>query len=240
MILNIVTMVSIVLGLIKGKIKMANYTKIKKLSDDELDKVRKAIDYSGYFNKKIYPNMEEYYRHQPIDFVANTGKCLCPFHHDDDASFHIRTWSDGVTTFKCFGCSVGGDIVKLHILYAKEFEDRNIRYGEAAQELYDEFIEGRNIGRAALGTKIHLKSDEVVEVNNLMDVVDFSNVLSRYEGFLLNDKVVNQEARMEYYTLADKLELLVGKSLVSAKAATEALKEAYEKTKIESVEELER
>ena len=218
---------------------MANYTKIKKMSDADLDKVRKSIDYSEYFNTKIYPNMESYYGGQKIDFVATTGKCLCPFHHDDDASFHIRTWSDGVTTFKCFGCDVGGDIVKLHMKYAKEFEDREIRYGEAAQELYDEFIEGRTLGHASVGTKIRLKSDENIQSNSIMDLTNFSMALNKYEGFLRNDRMISEDAKIEYYGLADKLEYLVTHNMTPAKQASEALKTAYKKA-TEQEQELER
>ena len=37
-------------------------------------------------------------------------KIVCPFHQDKDPSLHI-TEKNGKTTFKCFGCDAGGDIV---------------------------------------------------------------------------------------------------------------------------------
>ena len=54
-----------------------------------------------------------------------------------------------------------------------------------------------------------------------------------------NDRMISEDAKIEYYGLADKLEYLVTHNMTPAKQASEALKTAYEKA-IEQEQELER
>lgn len=204
---------------------MARYTKMRKITDADIDVLKTKVSYQEYFDKKIVPNLEDYYRLEPVDFVANNNKCLCPFHNDGTSSFSIKEWPSGDVTFGCFACGYYGNIANLHKLYAKFFEDRNINFYEAAAEVYEEFIEGRNIGKAALGTKIRLKSDKPAELNTLNDLMDFSICLSKYEGFV--HKFRDNAYKDSYYALMDKLEYLVFNNMASARMAIKLLDDKY-------------
>ncbi|WP_448587949.1 DNA primase [Thermocrinis sp.] len=58
--------------------------------------------------------------------AGNNFKAKCPFHPDDTPSLYVSP-SKGI--WKCFGCGVGGDVVKFVALY------ENISYTEALLEL---------------------------------------------------------------------------------------------------------
>lgn len=204
---------------------MARYTKMRKVSDTEIELIKKKVSYQEYFDKKIVPNLEDYYKREPVDFVLHNNKCLCPFHNDGTSSFSIKEWPSGDVTFACFACGYVGNIANLHMLYAKFFEDRKLNFFEAAAEVYAEFIEGRNISQAVSGTKIRLKSDRPAELNSVSDLTTFSISLSKYEGFL--HKVRDSEQKDAYYALMDKLEYLVVNNQVPARLATGLLDDRY-------------
>ncbi len=62
----------------------------------------------------------------PVKRIGAAWKACCPFHNEKTPSFHI-TPSRGI--FKCFGCQVGGDVIKFVQLY------ENISWPEAARKL---------------------------------------------------------------------------------------------------------
>ena len=58
------------------------------------------------------------------------GFCRCPFHGERTASFKLYTRNN---SFYCFGCGVGGDVIKLCSML------RNISYYQAMKELDEDF-----------------------------------------------------------------------------------------------------
>ena len=51
----------------------------------------------------------------PLRRRGTTWKCLCPFHGEKTPSFHV--YDKGF--FKCYGCGVGGDVIKFIELFDK-------------------------------------------------------------------------------------------------------------------------
>jgi twinkle protein len=60
---------------------------------------------------------------------GSSYKAICPFHPDKNPSFYVKP-SEGY--FHCFGCGVGGDVIKFAQLY------HNISFGEAIKMLSQE------------------------------------------------------------------------------------------------------
>lgn len=60
---------------------------------------------------------------------GSSYKTICPFHPDKNPSFYVKP-SEGY--FHCFGCGVGGDVIKFAQLY------HNIPFGEAIKMLAEE------------------------------------------------------------------------------------------------------
>jgi DNA primase len=65
----------------------------------------------------------------PLKRSGASWKGLCPFHGEKTPSFHV--YDKGF--FKCFGCSVGGDVIKFVELYEK------ITFPEAVRQLASRF-----------------------------------------------------------------------------------------------------
>ena len=61
----------------------------------------------------------------PLRRSGTTWKGLCPFHGEKTPSFHV--YDKGF--FKCFGCGVGGDVIKFVELYDK------VTFPEAVRQL---------------------------------------------------------------------------------------------------------
>lgn len=62
---------------------------------------------------------------------VHNKKCLCPFHNDSNPSMVVYP-----TSFYCFVCGVGGDIIKFVSLL------QNVSNGEAAKIINSEFMLG--------------------------------------------------------------------------------------------------
>ena len=61
----------------------------------------------------------------PLRRSGTTWKGLCPFHGEKTPSFHV--YDKGF--FKCYGCGVGGDVIKFVELYDK------VTFPEAVRQL---------------------------------------------------------------------------------------------------------
>ena len=62
----------------------------------------------------------------PLRKSGTAWKGLCPFHGEKTPSFTVN---EDRRTFKCFGCGVGGDVIKFVELYEK------ITFPEAVRQL---------------------------------------------------------------------------------------------------------
>lgn len=208
---------------------MGTYTKIKSVSKAQIDEIRNKVDFQLYFDKKVVPAMPDYYsRSGDLAFVGGaSGVARCPLQAEDTPSLHLRTWETGLTTFKCFSCDKGGDIIKFHMYFMEAHEDRKINYTEAANELYKEFIEGRIATHVVTGNKIRLTSDVEVKLSTLSEITKFTITLNKYENFLKVKSAIKEEDKAEYYILMDKLEHMVLENRVSAVEAVELLDRGF-------------
>ncbi|HET7219468.1 MAG TPA: CHC2 zinc finger domain-containing protein, partial [Vicinamibacterales bacterium] len=64
-------------------------------------------------------------QHVPLKRSGASWKGLCPFHGEKTPSFHVFDKGN----FKCFGCGLGGDVIKFVELYEK------ISFPEAVRQL---------------------------------------------------------------------------------------------------------
>ncbi len=87
---------------------------------------------------------------------GNNYKASCPFHHDDTPSFFVSP-QKGI--WKCFGCGMGGDLIKFVSLY------ENISYTQAAVEIARKY-----------GIKLTLKESSE-ENSKIIESLDFVSSL---------------------------------------------------------------
>lgn len=198
----------------------------KKITQEEKDKVCRAVDYQTYFDRHIIPNKEAYYAYG-VDFLSQSNRCKCPLHSEDTASFSLYDKDgNGYLKWHCFGaCSRGGNIIDLHYLFSNQELGRNITYAQAYEELRKEFIEGRAISVGGAATRIKLASDEVVEVSTAAEVQNYYEIRRLLELYFTYNSAPS-EVRNKIYNLADKMDILVKHNNINATKAVDTLKDA--------------
>lgn len=92
-------------------------------------KIVDSVSIPQYYNERIVPTKAgTNFR----NIAAERPSGLCPFHTDTDPSFHF--WKEK-KAFKCFGCSTAGNVIRMHVLWEKEHNNRFIDTNTAVKEL---------------------------------------------------------------------------------------------------------
>lgn len=107
---------------------MNNQNQNKKLNLKQIRlKVDNSINMSDYFNQYVFPLK------QGLTQISRMHSgSICPFHNEKDPSF--RYYADS-NRFKCFGCGLSGDVVRLHQLAERHYKFRKLSEEEAIREL---------------------------------------------------------------------------------------------------------
>jgi len=105
----------------------------------DIDELRRELDIVEVISE--YLNLEK---------VGSNYRTNCPFHPDDTPSFYV---SPSRQIFKCFGCGVGGDVIKFVSLY------EDISYFEAALELAKRYGKKLNLEKISKEEKIYVALD---------------------------------------------------------------------------------
>ena len=120
------------------------------IPDHVLDQVRHANDIVDVIGSYL-PNLKR---------AGSTFKTLCPFHKEKTPSFNVNP---NMQLFKCFGCGVGGDVIKFVMLW-----DR-LEFPEAVELLAKraniplEFGPDRDRGAAPQKAQLYKLHDEVAD-----------------------------------------------------------------------------
>ena len=110
---------------------------------DKNDKISvvKTIPIPQYFLEAV-PEIAPGLSGTDFDLYGSKPVCLCPFHMENTPSFR---WFENTNTCYCFGCGIGGDIIKIHRKIMEANREMRISFEEAVNYLYNRFIEGNNI-----------------------------------------------------------------------------------------------
>jgi len=86
-----------------------------------------GISVLDYYNKYISTI------HSKFSIMSDSRvTSLCPFHNDTDPSFHY--WKKK-NIFHCFGCGVGGNVVRLHQLVRQKFHGEKLDKAQSIESL---------------------------------------------------------------------------------------------------------
>lgn len=107
--------------------------------------VNGKVNLADYFNTYVFPKKERLTQLGAM----HTGS-ICPFHNENDPSFRYYANSN---RFKCFGCGLSGDVVRLHQLTERHYNYKKLTDEEALRDIIrmyelgidiDEVIENHN------------------------------------------------------------------------------------------------
>ena len=168
----------------------------------KLEEVKNKVSIPDYFEKVILPQMGSYYDLYPVDFDNKPVAC-CPLHDEDTPSF--RFYSD-TSSFYCFGCQKGGNIVNLHRYFTESITGTIPNYEESVDFLFNLFISGKPIENAPL--QVSITQDK-----------------KSSEKSIMIDKTIPEDIKLKACKTMDSLDVLIDKDMVNATDAKNWLKE---------------
>jgi len=92
-------------------------------------------------------------RYVKLKRVGKYYSGFCPFHKETKPSFYV---SSEMQIFKCFGCGLGGDVIKFLM------QIENLTYGQVLEKIKDEY--GLDIETSSRG-KNHGEERKIMEIN---------------------------------------------------------------------------
>lgn len=193
---------------------MSNVKKI--VPKSKLEEVKNKVSIPDYFEKVILPQMGSYYDLYPVDFDNKPVVC-CPLHDEDTPSF--RFYSD-TSSFYCFGCQKGGNIVNLHRYFTESITGTIPNYEESVDFLFNLFISGKPIENAPL--QVSVTQDKKSSDKELLD---FSIYRVDTEKSIMIDKTIPEDIKLKACKTMDSLDVLIDKDMVNAIDAKNWLKE---------------
>lgn len=186
----------------------------------EYSEVKNKVSIPMYFYNIIVPQLGSYYDLYPVDFDQKIVVC-CPIHDEDTPSFR---YYESTSSFYCFGCQRGGDIVELHRYFAEKLNGTRPDRDEAVAFLYTYFLQGNE-------TQSFIVTDpELVEKKSTdAEVVKLNTYRFRLEQSISFDKLLKDEVKKELWEILDSIDLLLSKDLINATEAEKYIKQAVKR-----------
>lgn len=178
----------------------------------KIDDVKAQVKIPAYFYKLIVPQLGAYYSDYHVDFDVRPVAC-CPLHDENTPSMR---YYEETNSFYCFGCRIGGDVIRLH----REFTERQTgtmpTLSESVDFLYDFFIkgnEGNNVSRGPARLKV--KGDTSTPI----ELARYSAYTEVLEKQLLVDDSVPEDYKNKIRSTIDILDILIDKNELNANSA---------------------
>jgi len=172
-----------------------------------------------YFYNIIIPQLGNYFDLYPVNFDVDPRAC-CPLHDEDTPSF--RFYED-TSSFYCFGCRKGGNIINLHRYFAERMNGDMPSYEEAVSFLYDYFLKGKETESQFID-KAKQKVDKEQKLNTDTEIVRFNYYRYNLEQSITFDKTIKLEVKKQLWEELDHIDILLSKNLIKADDAEQYLK----------------
>lgn len=190
-----------------------------KKSEKEL-LIERSVTIQQYFDDIIIPSGYYDAGTYGVDFELRATVC-CPLHDEDTPSFR---YYPETTSFYCFGCGAGGNIVNLHMKFMTKVNGTYVKKEEAIDFLYNYFIAGKKA--VPIVQQVNL---DVKKKNSEVEIARFAKYANELENSLLDDKKVDIEKKIALWDKLDEISLLVRIDKVSATEAKEELRQEVNK-----------
>lgn len=180
-----------------------------------VEEVKSKVSIPDYFDKIIVPQMGSYYDLYPVDFDNKPVVC-CPIHDEDTPSFRFYPET---SSFYCFGCQKGGNIINLHRYFMESISGDKPEYSESVDFLYDTFINGK----AIQNTKINISITQDKKSTD-KEMLEYNMYRVDIEQSLMVDPNIQNKVKLTVCKMLDSIDTLVHKDMVNAIEAKKWLK----------------
>lgn len=179
--------------------------------------VKNKVTIPMYFYRIIVPQLGSYYDNYPVNFDNKIVVC-CPLHDEDTPSFR---YYEATSSFYCFGCQRGGDIVELHRHFAEKQNGTKPDRDEAIAFLYDFFIKNNEAAEFIDASTQHIQDEKL---NSDSQIVKFNIYRYGLEQSITFDSTIKLEVKEKVWELLDKVDLLLSKNLIKTNDAEKYIK----------------
>lgn len=180
--------------------------------------VKANVTIPMYFYNIVVPQLGNYYDTYPVNFDIDPRACCC-LHDEDTPSF--RYYED-TSSFYCFGCNKGGNIINLHMYFAEKMNGKRPSKEEAIAFLYQYFVKGKYsetfIDKSAQTIDIKEK------LNTDIEIVKFNIYRVNLEKSITFDKSISLSVKKQLWELLDSVDMLLSKDLIKASNAENYIK----------------
>lgn len=175
-----------------------------------------------YFKSIIVPQLDGYYDDYPVDFDVKTVVC-CPLHDEETPSFR---YYEETSSFFCFGCQTGGNIINLHMKYASRMNGSKVSYREAVFFLYDYFIKGKEktveeVTQTVQNVTAQPKDNKI---STDTEIVKFNIYRVNLEKSITFDKAIKDSVKRLLWKELDNIDVLLSLNKINATEAEKYLK----------------
>lgn len=188
----------------------------KSVDKEIYNEVKNKVTIPMYFYNIILPQMGSYYDNYPVDFNQKVVVC-CPLHSEDTPSFRFY---EETSSFYCFGCQKGGDVIQLHVLFAESINGVKPSREEAAHFIYNYFIKGKE-------AETFIVSDKLPEekINTDKEIVKFNIYRVNLEKSITNDRNIKLDAKKKIWEALDNIDILISKGMIKVLDARKYIEE---------------
>lgn len=176
--------------------------------------IKGKVTIPRYFEDVIVPEMKDYYATYRVDFEYKPV-VLCPLHSENTPSFR---YYEETNTFYCFGCRVGGDVIRLHRKFVESRYGETITFWEAVKFLNDYFLRGVETA------DIKIVKEEENKMSSVAEVLVYSNYVNKLEARLIRDSSMGEDKKMEIYSTIDEMNILTSCNKINALEAIRFIK----------------
>lgn len=171
-----------------------------------------------YFYNIILPQLQDYYSLYPVNFDIKPVAC-CPLHDEDTPSFR---YYDDTSSFFCFGCRRGGNVINLHIYFVEKINGVQPSKEDAIYFLYNFFIKGKITESYIDDANTKIEKD--VRLNTDADIVKFNIYRVNLENSITFDKTIDKKVKLKLFRELDTIDMLLSKNLINANSAEKYIK----------------
>lgn len=179
------------------------------------EEIKNNITVPMYFDKIIIPNMG-YYFESGVDLEVYPV-CKCPLHNEDTGSFRYFDYSN---SFYCYGCTIGGDVISLHIQFYLASHNVSLRFAEAVEFLYKFFIEGNE---SSLATRNNRGKETEARLSTNVELVRYNKKAVYLEKYILETLGLSTMQKSQAYHRIDLYTRFVNKNKLNASEARDIL-----------------
>lgn len=183
---------------------------------NRVNEVKNKVSIPEYFDKVILPQMGSYYDLYPVDFENKPVVC-CPLHDEDTPSF--RYYPD-TSSFYCFGCQKGGNVITLHRYFTESITGTNPEYDEAVDYLFSLFVEGKEREATSILPSIMTQEKKSTDA----ELLSFNIYRVDLEDSINSDNTLGEQIKREIFKALDKIDVLIDKDIVNASEAKSWMK----------------